>query len=155
MQLTRNDVLILANLQLQLFNTKSAMNVLKDLIKQLATDHCSITMQFVMHNMATHEKNEVSKKMQIMESGYEMPEIIMMGNITTARLKTPPPLPECRYDINYTTGEATGMRILNLLLQQKKEEADAIQLQIEKILLPVQFVETENPIQLMHQKTEP
>ncbi len=171
MQLTKDQITIVLQLQADFHRFTEEIKHLEKTAAELAKDPCDVKVNFSCHNLNQHQINEELKKVKmpgesevdgdIIVQQFQGLAMILSSQMAHAMgLKTsgqPQPEKECVPKINFSCTEATGIRIINAILQEKYEARDLTQKQIEDILIPklkidINQVEVQNPIHELYSR---
>ena len=117
-------------------------------MKQLLNHECTCNFQLLTHNEDQHKINKAKKEATELLGGVS--EVFFFGMavpIAPPGERTEP----CRHTIQFDCSEATGIRILNALLQEKEEKRREVLQQSNDLLrqaLP--GLPADNPIHDLH-----
>ena len=138
MTLTPGELLTLTDLQRQIYCIKEDIKYLTALAVQLSNDQCELKLSFELHNKTVCDNNKATSPTQM--QGLIA---VLSGEPILHR-----PQKQCRFPIELKTDASYGLRMLQVILDEKKAIKETLQQEINKIFF--KHIPSDNPIHSLH-----
>jgi hypothetical protein len=142
----------LFDLNMQLHAIDHNISYLTGLQEQLCKDPCAVTIRFEMQNQEQSEINTAAT--QRAKTEYEGSSLSIIDALNGFQRGVQINLPSDKNQLYFTATEPTAMRVINVLLAEKREQRGRIMSCIENLLVHTMKIEitpaTEDPIRSLH-----
>lgn len=125
--MTTEKIQSISRLHIQLSIITESNIYLRRALKQMATDHCTLTLSFDMHNFDQHDRNDAQ---------FKKDQLLADPGLFGVTIRTKMPL--CHHYGSGSYTESGAMRILSAILRENEKEEQRILNELSTII--------ENPI---------
>lgn len=120
----------LAELNLRLHNTKIDIQKITDICEQLSHDNCTMQLSVAMHNQTQHDINAQKREVEpiLVNDLQQLAGILIQqpGNVHPQHEQQSKNQKPCKHFAQFEFKETSALRILDAVLQEKKQLLDQI-----------------------------